>query len=42
MGAERRLEMIEPLAERVGMLEETISGFRDRFTRVERKAGMRV
>lgn len=42
MGAQRRLEMIEPLESRVTMLEETVSGFRDRFTRVERKAGMRV
>lgn len=41
-GEQRRLEEIEPLMTRVDRLEETVSGFRDRFTRVERKAGMRV
>jgi pilus assembly protein TadC len=42
MGADRRLEMIEPLVARVKELEERDRAYQDRFKRVERKAGMSV
>lgn len=49
MGAERRLELMEPLMERVSKVEAVTADlllrdetYRDRFTRVERKAGMSV
>jgi hypothetical protein len=45
----RRLEMIEPMSERLTKVEAATAdlllrdeSYRDRFTRVERKAGMRV
>ena len=42
MGAERRLNEIEPLLSRVKELEMRDQTYQDRFRRVERKAGMSV
>lgn len=49
MGAQRRLEMIEPLSARVVAVEAAVAdlllrdqSYQDRFKRVERKSGMSV